>query len=234
MSEPLARLGAQVTAVDSLKENIIVAQLRAQAQSASGLSHVHFYDRLRYINCAVEDLAVVEENWGYFDGVVMSEVVEHVNNLDEFMKNSIKLLKVSWVIFFKSSSFDFDEENFHLKNKGFVFITTINKTPQSYALAIVAAEYLLNLVPRGTHSWDKFVKPEDLSSILEKSTIQTGTIFLFTLITTKLLYFISFKRWNIGEIRNGNVLQSVDKELVVVARQERQLRHDCSKILNFV
>lgn len=94
LSEPLARLGAQVTAIDSLKENIIVAQLRAQTQAASGLTHVRFYDRLRYINCAIEDLAAVEENWGYFDGVIMSEVVEHVANLEDFMKNSIKLLKV--------------------------------------------------------------------------------------------------------------------------------------------
>ena len=98
LSEPLARLGAQVTAVDSLKENIIVAQLRAQAQSQSAVigsdQTRSFYDRLRYIHCAVEDLAAVEENWGYFDGVVMSEVVEHVSNLEDFMKNSIKLLKV--------------------------------------------------------------------------------------------------------------------------------------------
>jgi 2-polyprenyl-3-methyl-5-hydroxy-6-metoxy-1,4-benzoquinol methylase len=42
----------------------------------------------------LEDLAAVEENNGYFDAVVMSEVVEHVNNLNEFLINSTKLLKV--------------------------------------------------------------------------------------------------------------------------------------------
>lgn len=50
-----------------------------------------------------------------------------------------------------------------------MFVTTINRTPQSYALAIIAAEYILNLVPRGTHEWNKFVKPEDLANILVKS-----------------------------------------------------------------
>lgn len=94
LSEPLARLGAQVTAIDSLKENVVVAQVRAQTQIASNLGNTRFYDRLRYINCAVEELAAVEENFRFFDGVVMSEVVEHVNNLEDFVKNSTKLLKV--------------------------------------------------------------------------------------------------------------------------------------------
>lgn len=57
------------------------------------------------------------------------------------------------------------------KDKGFVFVTTINRTAASYALAIVAAEYILNLVPRGTHSWDKFVKPEELANLFDKSTV---------------------------------------------------------------
>ena len=95
LAEPLARLGAQVTAIDSLKENIIVAQLRAQTQANSRAhGNSRCYDRLRYINCAVEELTAVEENWNYFDGVIMSEVIEHVNNLDKFMKNSLTLLKV--------------------------------------------------------------------------------------------------------------------------------------------
>jgi 2-polyprenyl-3-methyl-5-hydroxy-6-metoxy-1,4-benzoquinol methylase len=73
----------------------MVAQVRAQTQASLGLNNSRCYDRLRYINCAVEELTNVEENWNYFDGVIMSEVVEHVNNLEEFMKNSLKLLKVS-------------------------------------------------------------------------------------------------------------------------------------------
>jgi len=48
-------------------------------------------------------------------------------------------------------------------------VTTINRTPQSYLLAILAAEYVLKLVPQGTHNWEKFVKPSEIKEILEKS-----------------------------------------------------------------
>lgn len=89
----------------------------------------------------------MDTNADYFDAVVMSEVVEHVSNLGEFLTNSIKLLK----------------------DHGYAFITTINRTPQSYLMAILGAEYLLNLVPRGTHTWDKFVKPDEIANMLESS-----------------------------------------------------------------
>lgn len=49
-----------------------------------------------------------------------------------------------------------------------MIVTTINKTQLSYWLAIVAAEYLLNLVPKGTHDWEKFVQPRTLRQIFQK------------------------------------------------------------------
>jgi polyprenyldihydroxybenzoate methyltransferase/3-demethylubiquinol 3-O-methyltransferase len=52
---------------------------------------------------------------------------------------------------------------------GSLFITTINKTQLSYALAIVAAEEVLRIVPSGTHDWDKFVSPMELERLLESS-----------------------------------------------------------------
>lgn len=55
------------------------------------------------------------------------------------------------------------------KNNGFSFVTTINRTPQSYLLAILAAEYVFKLVPQGTHNWEKFVTPDEIKDILEKS-----------------------------------------------------------------
>ncbi len=48
-------------------------------------------------------------------------------------------------------------------------MTTINRTPQSYLLAILAAEYIFKLVPQGTHNWEKFVTPDEIKDILEKS-----------------------------------------------------------------
>ena len=56
-----------------------------------------FYDRLNYLNCTLEDLTAIEDNKCFFDAIVMSEVVEHVTNLSEFIKNSTELLKVSTI-----------------------------------------------------------------------------------------------------------------------------------------
>jgi len=149
LSEPLARLGANVTAIDACKENVIAAQLRAEQEYEKTSGKASFYERLRYINCSLEDLSSIEDNKDYFDAIIMSEVVEHVNNLSDFLANSANLLK----------------------NHGYTFITTLNRTNQSYLLAILAAENLLGLVPKGTHTWEKFVKPIELKENLEKNQV---------------------------------------------------------------
>jgi ubiquinone biosynthesis O-methyltransferase len=149
LSECLSRLGAQVTGVDACKENILVAQTRLQQEYEKSLENATYCKRLRYLHCTIEELATVEENGNYFDAVVMSEVVEHVSNLDAFVEHASRLLK----------------------NQGFMFATTINKTLESYVLAIGVAEYVMNLVPRGTHDWNKFVKPGDLKAVMKRNDI---------------------------------------------------------------
>ena len=74
------------------------------------------------------------------------EIIEHVEDVDFFLKSCSKLLK---------------------KN-GLMFVATINKTLKSYVFAIVGAEYILRWLPIGTHEWEKFVNPEDLKKILIK------------------------------------------------------------------
>ena len=81
-----------------------------------------------------------------FDVILNMEIVEHVEDIDFFLKSCSKLLK---------------------KN-GIMFIATINKTLKSYIFAIVGAEYVLRWLPIGTHEWEKFVKPNDLKKILMK------------------------------------------------------------------
>jgi len=81
-----------------------------------------------------------------FDVILNMEIVEHVEDIDFFLKSCSKLLK---------------------KN-GLMFVATINKTLKSYIFAIVGAEYVLRWLPIGTHEWEKFVKPEDLKKILMK------------------------------------------------------------------
>lgn len=82
-----------------------------------------------------------------FDAVVASEVIEHVPDPIVFAENCIKLIKPG----------------------GSFFATTLNRTQVSWMLAIVGAEKVFGFLPRGTHDWDKFVSPEELAKIAEKS-----------------------------------------------------------------
>uniref|UniRef100_A0A2K5YIS2 Coenzyme Q3, methyltransferase n=1 Tax=Mandrillus leucophaeus TaxID=9568 RepID=A0A2K5YIS2_MANLE len=59
---------------------------------------------------------------------------------------------------------------------GSLFITTINKTQLSYALGIVFSEQIAGIVPKGTHTWEKFVSPETLESILESNGLSVQTV----------------------------------------------------------
>jgi 2-polyprenyl-6-hydroxyphenyl methylase / 3-demethylubiquinone-9 3-methyltransferase len=79
-----------------------------------------------------------------FDIVVNMEVVEHVADVDTFLAASLVLTK----------------------RDGMMAIATLNRTPQSFALAIVGAEYLLRWLPRGTHDWRKFLRPSELAAHL--------------------------------------------------------------------
>ena len=85
-----------------------------------------------------------------FDVVLNMEIVEHVEDLNFFIKKSSNLLK---------------------KN-GLMFIATLNKTFKSYMFAIIGAEYVLRWLPIGTHDWEKFVKPANLVSLAINSNLK--------------------------------------------------------------
>jgi 2-polyprenyl-6-hydroxyphenyl methylase/3-demethylubiquinone-9 3-methyltransferase len=77
------------------------------------------------------------------------EIVEHVEDINFFVKESSKLLR---------------------KN-GVMFIATLNKTLKSYVFAIIGAEYILKWLPIGTHDWEKFVRPNNLINIAKKNNL---------------------------------------------------------------
>ncbi|XP_052861306.1 ubiquinone biosynthesis O-methyltransferase, mitochondrial-like [Anopheles cruzii] len=136
LSEALARLHAKVVGIDPSEKLISVACEHAKA------SAVLSPDRIQYHVETIEQHA--SKNPERYDAVVASEVLEHVSDKVLFIEQCVGALKPG----------------------GSLFITTINKTAPSWLGAIVAAEYLLHLVPEGTHDWDKFVSPGDLQRIL--------------------------------------------------------------------
>ncbi|MEM9010786.1 MAG: bifunctional 2-polyprenyl-6-hydroxyphenol methylase/3-demethylubiquinol 3-O-methyltransferase UbiG [Pseudomonadota bacterium] len=132
LSEPMARLGAEVVGADAAAGNIPVARLHAEQ---SGLV-------IDYRHTLAEDLVAAGET---FDIVLSMEVVEHVPDPGAYLAACAALLRPG----------------------GLMICSTLNRTPQSFALAIVGAEYVLGWLPKGTHQWSKFIPPDRLFEMLE-------------------------------------------------------------------
>ncbi|MGE3623978.1 MAG: bifunctional 2-polyprenyl-6-hydroxyphenol methylase/3-demethylubiquinol 3-O-methyltransferase UbiG [Bdellovibrionales bacterium] len=109
-----------------------------------------------YQVASVEELAAKKTR---YDFITALEVVEHVADMDSFFEALAGLLKPG----------------------GLLVMSTLNRTPKSFLLGIVAAEYIFGWVPRGTHEWNKFVRPSELVKHLETAgltaTDLTGLIF---------------------------------------------------------
>ena len=133
LSEPMCRLGANVVGIDASAKNIKVAKFHAKKSKL----------KINYKVASPEKLKTNTK----FDIILNMEIVEHVENIDFFIKKSAKLLK---------------------KN-GIMFVATLNKTLKSYAFAIIGAEYILKWLPIGTHDWEKFIKPNNLIKISTKN-----------------------------------------------------------------
>ena len=151
LSEPMCRLGAEVTGIDASNQNINVAKLHAKKNNL----------KINYICSSPEKLNTNIK----FDIILNMEIIEHVENVNFFLKTCSNLLK---------------------KN-GIMFVATLNKTLKSYVFAIIGAEYILRWLPIGTHEWEKFVKPEELIEILKKNNLNLDKLdgMKFNLITNK-------------------------------------------------
>ena len=147
----MCRLGAEVTAIDASQKNINVAKLHAIKNNL----------KINYICTSPEKMKIQN----HFDVILNMEIVEHVEDVDFFLKTCCKLLK---------------------KN-GIMFVATLNKTLKSYIFAIVGAEYILRWLPIGTHEWEKFLKPRELISTLKNYNLSLDEIdgMQFNILTDK-------------------------------------------------
>ena len=132
LSEPMCRMGASVTGIDASIKNIKIAKLHAKKNKL----------KIDYLCSSPEKLATKKK----FDVILNMEIVEHVEDVQFFLKSCSNLLK----------------------QDGIMFVATINKTLKSYIFAIIGAEYVLRWLPIGTHEWEKFVTPKELKDILLK------------------------------------------------------------------
>ncbi|XP_074600477.1 ubiquinone biosynthesis O-methyltransferase, mitochondrial-like [Brevipalpus obovatus] len=139
LSEPLARLGANVTGIDASEFSIDAAKDHLNSYSSSLKSHIEYF--------ATEIGEFGTKNAGSFDSVVASEVVEHVDDLEPFIQSCASALKPN----------------------GSIIITTINQTLTAYMLDIILAEKVFQMLPEGTHQYELFISPNSLSLLLEKN-----------------------------------------------------------------
>ena len=141
LCEPLNRLGACVVGIDASEKNIKIAKTHAKKNNLK----INYY-------CATPENFISKIK---FDVVLNMEIVEHVDNVDLFLKESSKFLR----------------------KDGTMFIATLNKTLKSYVFAILGAEYILRWLPIGTHDWNMFINPEELERLCNKNSLSLEEIF---------------------------------------------------------
>ncbi|KPB00272.1 bifunctional 2-polyprenyl-6-hydroxyphenol methylase/3-demethylubiquinol 3-O-methyltransferase UbiG [Ahrensia marina] len=132
LCEPMARMGADVVGADASEKNIEIAKIHAKQSELT----------IDYRATTSENLDAQGEQ---FDVILNMEVVEHVSDVDLFLKSCAHMVKPG----------------------GLIFIATINRTTKARALAIFMAENVLRWLPKGTHQYEKLVKPSEIDAALE-------------------------------------------------------------------
>ena len=140
LSEALAGEGADVAALDLAPELIEIAKLHLLEMQAMRPSL-----RVDYRLQSIESIAA--EKPSAFDAIACMEMLEHVPDPSSIVRSCAALLKPG----------------------GRLFVSTLNRTAAAFALAIVGAEYVANLLPRGTHSYAQFIRPAELAAWLREA-----------------------------------------------------------------
>ena len=135
---------------------------------------------LDYQQMTAEELA--EQEPGKYDVVTCMEMLEHVPDPSSVIAACSKLVKP----------------------EGHVFFTTINRNPKSYLFAIVGAEYIMNILPKGTHDYSKFIKPSELENWARAADLHLREL-------TGMSYNILTKKYSLGHDVAVNYLMHTQK-----------------------
>ena len=143
--EPLSRLGANITGIDFVKQNIDIAKKHARDLNLN----------IKYLHQNLDTFKLTKK----YDGILILEVLEHLDDWKKLIANI---------------------KNF-LKPRGIIIISTINRNLLAKVFAIYVAENILKWTPKKTHTFEKFIKPKELTSFLNKNKINvidvTGLVF---------------------------------------------------------
>ena len=126
--------------------------LSDKALSVARLHLLESGQKVEYRKCAAEELAA--EMPGAFDAVTCMEMLEHVPDPASIVRACAQLVRPG----------------------GQVFFSTINRNPKSYLFAVIGAEYVLNMLPRGTHEYAKFIRPAELARFCREAGLEIADI----------------------------------------------------------
>ena len=148
LSESLARLGANVTAVDPSQALVDMAQQHAKHMGDPRLGKIDYRGGV-----TVEELAASASTnqQDPFDLVCLLEVLEHASDVPSLLQAATSLVK---------------------PNGGLLFVSTINRTWKSHLLTIVGAEYIMGYVPPGTHNWEQYLAPDEVTTMVQRFGMQ--------------------------------------------------------------
>ena len=168
VSESLCRLGANVTGIDFVQDNIEVAKYHSVKKKLN----------INYQHANIETLNIKKK----YDLIIMYEILEHLDDWEKFLLNITK----------------------NLKKNGILIISTINRNIFSKLTAIYLAENILGWIPKGTHTYNKFIKPDEIESCLENKN--------FKIKSKKGLIFNPIEmNWKISENTNVNYFCSYSR-----------------------
>lgn len=142
LSESMHKRGAIVTGIDATPRVLEVAKLHAIE------NHLGESNTLNYIHTTAEEYAKTHAK--RFDIITCMELLEHV-------PDPLSLIKAAATL---------------VKPNGHLFFSTLNRTPKSYLFSVIGAEYILKLLPRGTHQYEKFIRPAELDAWLKETRLR--------------------------------------------------------------